>query len=58
MPGGGNMDVLQVLYSLWTSNREPTSKDADERERQAFDAGFKTATQLCRQLEDMGEITE
>ena len=52
------MDVLQVLYSLWTSNREPTSKDADERERQAFDAGFKTATQLCRQLEDMGEITE
>lgn len=43
------MDVLQVLYSLWTSNRELTSKDADERERQAFDAGFKTAMQLCRQ---------
>ena len=52
------MDVLQLLYSLWTSNRELTSKDADERERQAFDAGFKTAMQLCRQLEDMGDITE
>ena len=37
---------------------ELTSKDADERERQAFDAGFKTAMQLCRQLEDMGDITE
>ena len=58
IPGGEDMDVLQVLYSLWTSNRELTSKDADERERQAFDAGFKTAMQLCRQLEDMGEITE
>lgn len=52
------MDVLQVLYSLWTSNRELSPKDVDERERQAFDVGFKTAMQLCRQLEDMGEITE
>lgn len=58
IPGGDDMDVLQILYSLWTSNRELTSKDADERERQAFDVGFKTAMQLCRQLEDMGEITE
>ena len=50
------MDVLQVLYSLWTSNRELTSKDADERERQAFDAGFKTAVQLWNQLDNTGGI--
>lgn len=52
------MDVLQVLFSLWTGNRELTSKDADERERQAFDVGFKTAVQLWNQLDNTGGIME
>lgn len=56
------MDVLQVLYSLWTSNREQVKELTEEqRERQAFDVGFKTAVQLLCQLEnteDIGGITK
>ena len=65
------MDVLQVLFSLWTGNRctaglpeaieKLTAEEQQEiraYERQAFDVGFKTAVQLWNQLDNTGGIME
>ena len=55
------MDVLQVLFSLWTGNRCTTGQHeirayCENNERQAFDVGFKTAVQLWNQLDNTGGI--
>lgn len=63
------MDILQSLFSLWTSNRSPADREkiksllpeqfteyCEQIERRAFDVGFKTAIQLCQQLEQTEEI--